>query len=160
MSSGLGQIFSNSVKMTIKGRPASFLKPGESIEWSHSQTSPMKMLALNTPTLDANSRHSVIKTVVNGFYLMLFHANVNVIDQSTGRVMFDIIVNNKAVARTGVVTPYVGCYTIHWTDAVQLPANSTVSIRLTDDSNTIQIPDSTVDADSPPFEIVGLTIIH
>lgn len=160
MSSGLGQIFSNSVKMTIRDKPASFLKPGDTIEWSNSQTAPTKMFCKNIPVLDVSTKNASIKTVVGGFYLLMFHANINVIDQSAGRVMFDILVNNKPVARAGVVTPYTGCYSVNWTDAVQLSPDSTITVRLTDDSNGVQIPDSTVEPGSPPFEIVGLTIIH
>lgn len=157
----LGQIFGNSVKMCVKDQPASIMRPGSCITWSHSRTSSLKMTSSNIPTLDERSKQTIIRTTVDGYYLLIFHANVNVTNQDSGRVMFDLLINNEAVARMGIVTPYVNSYTIHWTDAVLLPPNATIAMRLTDDSNSIQIPDSTTNDDAAPaFEVIGLTIVH
>lgn len=156
----LGEIFVNSVEFTVCGQPSREYRPGQEIHWVQTTAvRPDYLLRNHLPRCDVVQTPGNITIGHNGAHLLVFNAVFEVIDQLNGKVMFDVLVNSVTRERIMASTSGVGSYTVHGHSVLTLTAGDVITIRVSDDSNTIRVPCST--CEQPPYpKVLSVILSH
>lgn len=156
----VGELFINSVEFTVSGQPCREYTPGQEIHWVSTRAArPDYQLRNHLPKCDLVQSPGNITVGNTGPHLLMFQAVFEVIDQINGKVMFDILVNSTTQERIMTSTSGVGSYTAQGHSVLTFKAGDVVTIRLSDDSNSIRVPCST--CEQPPYpKVLSVILSH